>query len=79
MSFRIIGDACTVDGCSRPARELGGHCTPCWMSLTPRERALLTWEDPAPDPASFLRGPFLLAALEALWALPAAEPKRRAA
>ncbi len=66
--IRIIGEAC-VRGCGRPARELGGHCTPCWMSLTALERGLVVWEH-GPDAS--------LAALEALWRAPAVRKGRAA-
>ncbi len=42
--IRIVGRGCTVKGCGRPARELGGHCTPCWMGLAAADRAYLVWE-----------------------------------
>lgn len=40
--IKIVGDACVL-GCGRPARELGGHCTRCWLALTTAERAHLQW------------------------------------
>lgn len=38
MPARIIGTCCSRAGCMKPARELGGLCTPHWMGLTPDER-----------------------------------------
>jgi len=38
MPVGRIGRCCSREGCSKPARELGGLCTPCWMGLTPTER-----------------------------------------
>ncbi len=66
--IRFVGPVC-VRGCGRSARELGGHCTPCWMGLTARERALCAWD----------AGVVVDDALERLWALPAVEPRGRAA
>ncbi len=68
--IRFRGETC-VRGCGRPARELGGHCTRCWMSLTGLERKLLTDEHGAPDG--------VLLALEAAWTLPDATRRGRAA
>lgn len=38
MPVHRIGKCCSRVGCSRPARELGGLCTPHWMGCTPTER-----------------------------------------
>ncbi len=35
---------CTVEGCLRPARELGGYCTTCWRGLAPEKRDVLRWQ-----------------------------------
>lgn len=35
---RLVGQTCVVDDCMRPAREYGGYCTRCWMSLSATER-----------------------------------------
>lgn len=35
-----FGQMC-VCGCRRPARELGGYSTACWMGLTPMRRKTL--------------------------------------
>jgi hypothetical protein len=35
-----FGQMC-VCGCRRPARELGGYSTACWMGLTPMQRKML--------------------------------------
>jgi hypothetical protein len=67
MPVLRLGPACRC-GCGRPARELGGYSTPCWMALPARERALLTWEQ-ATEPID---------ALELWWRLPAREPRRAA-
>lgn len=40
--IRLVGDVC-VRGCGRPARELGRHCTRCWMALTSAERHHQEW------------------------------------
>ncbi len=37
---RHFGPMC-VCGCHRPARELGGYSTACWMGLTPMQRKVL--------------------------------------
>ena len=37
---RWIGPSCSC-GCGRPARELDGLSTPCWMALTPAERLVV--------------------------------------
>ncbi len=65
-----FGPACCC-GCGRPARELAGYATSCWLALTTCERRLVTWlveqeecDQPPPTP---------LDALEALWDLPASE------
>ncbi len=70
MSVRLrVEQCCVVDYCSRPARELGGHCTPCWMGLADFERGLLRWEHEhqAVD------------ALESLFGLPGYSGERREA
>ena len=61
MTCRLIGRSCVINGCMRPARELGGYCTRCWMNLSPARRlALQEGGDTEPiDP------------LEVLFALPA--------
>lgn len=38
---RLIGEQCVVADCMRPARELGGYCTRCWMALTALERQMM--------------------------------------
>jgi hypothetical protein len=40
----VMGARCVIDGCSRPPRELGDHCTRCWLGLTPASREFLKWE-----------------------------------
>lgn len=69
--IRIVGDAC-VRECGRPARELGGHCTPCWMALTAAERAHQVWLRDVDRQAA-------VDALQELYELPSAEPRGRAA
>ncbi len=73
---------CTVDGCLRPARELGGHCTTCWRSLSPERRDVLRWEASADaaaqdtdefSAADVMRAAAELLELEAAFALPDAE------
>lgn len=38
MPVRRIGACCSRAGCTRPARELGGLCTPHWLGLLPAAR-----------------------------------------
>lgn len=66
-----LGDA-GVLGCGRSARELGGHCTRCWMALTAAQRAHLVWLQEVDHQAA-------VNALQALYELPDAEPRGRAA
>jgi hypothetical protein len=75
------GQCCVTEGCLRPARELGGHCTRCWQGLAPFERALLQWEaSPAEDTEPIdSQAIALCVELEAILDLPAIEPKRWAA
>lgn len=71
MSARLVGRVCVL-GCGRPARELGGHCTPCWMGLGAFARSI---ETSAHDAARARE----IAGLDALWALETAQPRGRAA
>jgi hypothetical protein len=52
MSVQLRYDqACSVIGCLKPARELGGLCTPHWCAALPSTRADLKWEASWEDPA----------------------------
>lgn len=73
-----FGPSCSC-GCGRPARELGGLSTACWMGLTPLERAVLQWEHSPDTGDGQATQPFDSAALalELLWRLPAVTPPER--
>lgn len=42
MPVTGMGPTC-ICGCGRPAREIGGYSTACWMHLTAGERAFHKW------------------------------------
>lgn len=74
-AIRLVGAVC-VCGCGRPARELGGHCTPCWMGLTAAERAHEVW---LRDVARRAAEAAAIDELCALYELDAVDPPGRAA
>ena len=60
-----LGPSC-VCGCGRPARELGGFATACWMGLLPAERLFLQEHGDEPTEP--------IDVLEQAWELPARDP-----
>ena len=73
-----LGRACVL-GCGRPARELGGHCTRCWMALPAAERAHAVWLDEVNRGAAAAAAASEVRELAALYELACAEPRGRAA
>lgn len=73
--IRLVGDQCVVPTCSKPARELGGLCTACWMGLTRAEREHLVWLRDVDRRVVADE----IKELSALYALDAVEPHGRAA
>ncbi len=69
---RRVDRPCIVESCSRSVRYPSDYyCSRCWLDLSPQQRARLQGE---PEPQSTEEWD----ALEALWALPAVEPRRAA-